>query len=52
MAINVAAYQLADRFFNPIVPADAVTDGNRELHDASMAGIMPVIGRVTTSDDE
>ena len=51
MAINVAAYQLADRLFNLIVPSDAVTDGSRELHDAIMAGIMPVIGLVTTSDD-
>ena len=51
MAINIAAYQLADRFFNLIVPADCVTDGNRRLHDAIMTGIMPVIGLVTTADD-
>jgi nicotinamidase-related amidase len=51
MAINIAAYQLADRLFNLIVPADCVTDGNRELHDAIMSGIMPVIGLVTTADD-
>ena len=51
MAINIAAYQLADRLFNLIVPADCVTDGNRELHDAIMTGIMPVISLVTTSDD-
>ena len=51
MAINIAAYQLADRFFNLIVPSDCVTDGNRELHDAIMSGIMPVIGLVTTADD-
>jgi ureidoacrylate peracid hydrolase len=51
MAVNVAAYQLADRFFNLIVPSDAVTDGNLALHEAIMTGIMPVIGMVTTSDD-
>jgi ureidoacrylate peracid hydrolase len=51
MAINIAAYQLADRFFNLIVPSDCVTDGNRTLHDAIMSGIMPVIGLVTTADD-
>jgi nicotinamidase-related amidase len=51
MAINIAAYQLADRLFNLIVPADCVTDGNRELHNAIMSGIMPVISLVTTSDD-
>jgi nicotinamidase-related amidase len=51
MAVVTAAYQLADRLFNLIVPADCVTDGNRRLHEAIMAGIMPVIGLVTTSDD-
>jgi nicotinamidase-related amidase len=51
MAINIAAYQLADRFFSLIVPSDCVTDGNRRLHDAIMSGIMPVIGLVTTSAD-
>ena len=51
MAINIAAYQLADRLFNLIVPVDCVTDGNRQLHDAIMTGIMPVIGLVTTSAD-
>ena len=42
MAINIAAYQLADRLFNLIVPSDCVTDGNRRLHEAIMTGIMPV----------
>lgn len=51
MAVGIAAYQLADRFFNLIVPSDAVTDGNRELHEAIVAGIMPAISLVTTSDD-
>jgi nicotinamidase-related amidase len=51
MAINVAAYQLADRFFNLIVPSDCVTDGNRELHDAIVSGVLQVIGLVTTSAD-
>jgi len=51
MAINIAAYQLADRLFNLIVPSDCVTDGNRKLHEAIMEGIMPVIGLVTTADD-
>jgi biuret amidohydrolase len=51
MAVVTAAYQLADRFFNLIVPADCVTDGNRQLHEAIMDGIMPVIGLVTTSAD-
>jgi nicotinamidase-related amidase len=51
MAVIIAAYQLADRFFNLIVPSDCVTDGNRELHEAIMGGIMPAISLVTTSDD-
>ncbi len=51
MAINIAAYQLADRLFNLIVPSDCVTDGNRQLHEAIMTGIMPVISLVTTSAD-
>jgi nicotinamidase-related amidase len=51
MAITIAAYQLADRLFNLIVPSDCVTDGNRQLHDAIMSGIMPVISLVATSDD-
>jgi nicotinamidase-related amidase len=51
MSVGTAAFQLADRFFNLIVPSDAVTDGNRELHDAMMAGMLPAIALVTTSDD-
>ena len=51
MAINVAAYQLAERFYNLIIPSDCITDGNRELHEAIIAGVMPVLGLVTTHDD-
>lgn len=51
MAITIAAYQLADRLFSLIVPSDCVTDGNRQLHDAIMSGIMPVISLVTTAND-
>jgi nicotinamidase-related amidase len=51
MAVIIAAYQAADRGFNLVVPSDCVTDGNRQLHEAIMTGIMPVIGLVTTSAD-
>ena len=51
MSVGTAAFQLADRFFNLIVPSDAVTDGNRDLHQAIMTGMMPAIALVTTSDD-
>jgi nicotinamidase-related amidase len=51
MAIDIAAYQPADRLFDLIVPADCVTDGNRRLREAIMDGTVPVINVVTTSDD-
>jgi nicotinamidase-related amidase len=51
MAVIIAAYQFADRLFNLIVPSDCVTDGNLELHEAIMTGVMPVISLVTTADD-
>ncbi len=51
IAINVAAYQLGDRLFNLILPADCVSVGNCELHEAIMSGIMPVISLVTTASD-
>jgi len=51
MSVGTAAFQLADRAFNLIVPSDAVTDGNRQLHEAIMAGMIPAIALVTTSDD-
>lgn len=51
MAITIAAYQLADRLFSLIVPADCVTDGNHKLHEAIMESVMPVIGLVATSAD-
>ena len=51
MAINVAAYQLAERFYNLIIPSDCITDGNRGLHDVLVAGVLPVLGLVTTHDD-
>jgi nicotinamidase-related amidase len=51
MAVVIAAYQAADRFFNLIVPSDCITDGNAQLHQAILSGILPVIGLVTTSED-
>ena len=51
MAIIIAAYQLADRLFGLVVPADCITDGNRRVHEAILGGILPVIGLVSTADD-
>lgn len=51
MSVGTAAFALADRFYNLIVPADAVTDGNGELNRAIITGMLPAIGLVTTTDD-
>jgi len=51
MSVGTAAWALAERFYNLIVPADTTTDGNRALHEAVMKWMMPAIGLVTTADD-
>ena len=51
MAVGVAAFALADRFYNTIVPSDTATDGNKELHDVIFKAMLPAIALVTTSDD-
>jgi nicotinamidase-related amidase len=51
MSVGTAAFALADRFYNLIVPSDTTTDGNKELHEAMIKGMIPAIGLVTTADD-
>jgi nicotinamidase-related amidase len=51
MAVGVAAFALADRFYNTIVPSDTATDGNKELHEVIFKTMLPAIALVTTSDD-
>jgi nicotinamidase-related amidase len=51
MSVGHAAFCLADRFYNLIVPSDTCTDGNRELHDAIIEWMIPAIGLVTTAED-
>jgi biuret amidohydrolase len=51
MAVGVAAFALADRFYNIIVPSDTSTDGNRELHEVVFKAMLPAIALVTTTDD-
>ena len=51
MAVGVAAFALADRFYNTIVPSDTATDGNKELHEVIFKAMLPAIALVTTSDD-
>jgi nicotinamidase-related amidase len=51
MAVGVAAFALADRFYNIIVPSDTSTDGNKELHEVIFKTMLPAIALVTTTDD-
>ncbi len=51
MSVGVAAWAAAERFYNLIVPRDATTDGNREIHKAVVELILPAIGLVTDTDD-
>jgi nicotinamidase-related amidase len=51
MAVGTAAFALADRLYNLIVPEDASTDGNQELHESVFKSMIPAIALVTTTDD-
>jgi nicotinamidase-related amidase len=51
MSLGHATFCLADRFYNLIVPSDTCTDGNRELHDAVINGMIPAVALVTTAED-
>jgi nicotinamidase-related amidase len=51
MAIGVAAFALADRFYNIIVPSDTATDGNKELHEVIFKAMLPAIALVPTTED-
>jgi nicotinamidase-related amidase len=51
MAVGVAAFALADRFYNIIVPSDTSTDGNKELHEVIFRAMLPAISLVTTTED-
>jgi nicotinamidase-related amidase len=51
MSVGTAAWGLAERFYNLIVPLDATTDGNPEIHRVVTGSILPAIGLVTSTDD-
>ncbi len=51
MSVGTAAWALAERFYNLIVPCDATTDGNSEVHKVVCESILPAIGLVTTTKD-
>jgi nicotinamidase-related amidase len=51
MSVGTAAWALAERFYGLIVPVDATTDGNSEVHKVVCECILPAIGLVTTTED-
>jgi nicotinamidase-related amidase len=51
MAIGHAAFSLADRLYNLIVPSDTCADANKALHEAVINWMIPPIGLVTTAKD-
>jgi nicotinamidase-related amidase len=51
MSVGTAAFALAERFYNLIVPSDTTADGNRALHEAIITSMIPAIGLVTTAED-
>ncbi len=51
MSVATAAFALADRLYNLIVPSDTTTDGNKELHEVVIKSMIPAIALVTTADD-
>jgi nicotinamidase-related amidase len=51
MSVGTAAWALAERFYNLIVPADGSTDGNSDVHKTVIESIFPAIGLVTTTKD-
>jgi nicotinamidase-related amidase len=51
MSVGHAAFLLADRFYNLVIPSDTCTDGNRQLHDCLIEHMLPAVGLVTTAED-
>ena len=51
MSVGTAAWALAERFYNLIIPSDTCTDGNRALHEMLIKAQLPAIGLITTAKD-
>ena len=51
MSVGTAAWALAERFYNLVVPSDATADGNTEVHKMVCGAILPAIALVTTTED-
>jgi len=51
MSVGTAAWALAERFYNLVIPVDATTDGDSEVHRVVCGSIFPAIGLVTSTED-
>jgi nicotinamidase-related amidase len=51
MSVGTAAWALAERFYNLIIPSDTCTDGNRALHEMLITAQLPAIALITTAED-
>jgi nicotinamidase-related amidase len=51
MSVGTAAWALAERFYNLIMPSDTFTDARKELHKVMLESMIPAIALVTTADD-
>jgi nicotinamidase-related amidase len=51
MSVGTAAWALAERFFSLVIPVDATTDGDAEVHRVVCGSIFPAIALVTTTED-
>lgn len=51
MSVGTAAWALAERFYSLIIPTDATTDGDSQVHQVVCGSILPAIGLVTNTED-
>ncbi len=51
MSVGTAAWALAERFYNLIIPSDTCTDARKELHRVMLDSMLPAIALITTADD-
>jgi len=51
MSVGTAAWALAERFYNVIMPSDTCTDGRKELHKVMLESMLPAIALITTAAD-
>lgn len=51
MSVGTAAWALAERFYNLIIPSDAITDADSEVHRVVLGQVLPAIALITTTED-